>query len=705
MKSPTMRITAISLARRPDRWSAIEAHLQQVVPTELVHCIDVFAGTDARAHLPAGVGAGEEAIRALERATGCTIYRGWPITEVDDVRRCFPAVRASSDAEAWIAYERSINKLWKADRARLFIDFFFRHMTIGDVGACLAHLRLAERARAEGCSLQLIVEDDCRLTPGAVPALLAEVAVLDGVGIEWDIIYLQSTHYGRRPEAPVHASSTLLYAGHRKAHMCYALSTSGARKIAEAGLRDALLPYDEWLPALHSCHPRLDVMALPSVRKGRGELAADDADEAGGTGVGATGAVLGATGAVLGTMDAVLGADDAPFVALTFPDESGLCVPPGAAASASGRRSGRPKGATDSDSKAVSGSLVLLGDAGVCLDDGLQDEPDDDADAALLERTDLPDAMQLDQLLVPPERGPRAECAALAADGVPEHVAGAVSGAVSERLQAQLEAHSYALVRVNAGALEVLLEAEVGAIRFFSQPTAWKAKHAGPGGRVGQLLLWSCGFTSWPNRQQWHVVCGAPDAPSWPMEAADGNATLETVGSRELRTSLMGAEACLRELAMACLQRLGGADVPKLRERCEAMGSGTDPSVIDAFFYAAVDASSAAPAAAPKADGEQAGCASKTMQMAAHVDPGILTLTRASECPGIEIFDGARQGWVAVEALAAPDEVVVFAGEQLEKASRGRIRAARHRVAPPPPEHSGEDRISVVFELRAPGVK
>eukprot|EP00900_Chrysochromulina_parva_P014018 jgi/Chrpa1/22617/Chrysochromulina_OHIO_Genome00026461-RA len=55
--------------------------------------------------------------------------------------------------------------------------------------------------------------------------------------------------------------------------------------------------------------------------------------------------------------------------------------------------------------------------------------------------------------------------------------------------------HSYALVRVTAGALEVLLEAEVGDVRFFSQPTAWEAKHAGPGGRVGQLLLWSCGFT------------------------------------------------------------------------------------------------------------------------------------------------------------------------------------------------------------------
>jgi hypothetical protein len=108
---------------------------------------------------------------------------------------------------------------------------------------------------------------------------------------------------------------------------------------------------------------------------------------------------------------------------------------------------------------------------------------------------------------------------------VPEHVA------VSERLQALLEAHSYALVRVTAGALEVLLEAEVGAVRFFSQPTAWKAKHASPGGRVGQLLLWSCGFTSWPNRQQWHVVCGAPDAPSWPLvEAALHDSFIIVVG-------------------------------------------------------------------------------------------------------------------------------------------------------------------------------
>ena len=53
-----------------------------------------------------------------------------------------------------------------------------------------------------------------------------------------------------------------------------------------------------------------------------------------------------------------------------------------------------------------------------------------------------------------------------------------------------------------------------------------------------------------------------------------------------------------------------------------------------------------------------------------------------------------------MEQLAAADDVLVLAGEQLEQASGGRIRAAQHRVAAPP----GRDaRNSVVFELRAPG--
>ena len=112
--------------------------------------------------------------------------------------------------------------------------------------------------------------------------------------------------------------------------------------------------------------------------------------------------------------------------------------------------------------------------------------------------------------------------------------------------------------------------------------------------------------------------------------------------------------------------------------------------------------------------------------MAAHNDPGVLTLTLASQVPGLEVLDRARGPggvWMPLEALMAPDEVMVFAGEQLEAATSGRVRACLHRVdvrpqaagsRSGPTEEDGDaapavavapplGRNSVVFELRAPG--
>ncbi len=215
-RDATMRITAISLRRRPDRWSACEEHLRAVLPPALHSSLDLFAGTDAKACIPEGA-SGEAAVAALEERTGCTVYRGWPITEVADVRRCYPDLAAKSDAAAWVAYERACAAAWRPDRARLYVDFFHRHLTLGDVGAALSHLRVAERAHAEGVELQLVLEDDVRLTPRALPELQREIDLLGELGVGWDMIYLHSADYGRRPEPTVHPDSALRYAGHRKA--------------------------------------------------------------------------------------------------------------------------------------------------------------------------------------------------------------------------------------------------------------------------------------------------------------------------------------------------------------------------------------------------------------------------------------------------------------------------------------------------------
>ena len=159
-------------------------------------------------------------------------------------------------------------------------------------------------------------------------------------------------------------------------------------------------------------------------------------------------------------------------------------------------------------------------------------------------------------------------------------------------------------------------------------------------------------LSSWPQmREQWHVVCGAVDAQPWPRGALDScDGTANKAGANDadvgLRASLMHAEAVLRRVAMctlACAADVAmargdvcAAELAELRAKCTLMRDGTDPSVLDAFHYL------------PREDdeertvgegGEDEGGEGEEpeLAMAAHYDPGVLTLTRASDVPGLQI--------------------------------------------------------------------
>ena len=278
-----VRCTVICLERRPDRRIACEAHLRRVLPPAVLDTLDFYPAVDGKA------AAGQPpSVDAIEKSTDCRLYRGWPILDSDDVRRCYPRLCELGDVSAWVAYEKSF-AAWQRDRARLYVDFFCRHLTCGDVGAALSHFRVAQRAAAEGVALQVILEDDAALTADALPRLLREVELLRAAGVAWDLIYLMSSKYDRVPEPEVGVPGSLLrVASHRKVstgrrhrcvavlcmttiachqvHMAYALSAAGAAKLASSGFDGALLAYDDWLPSLHSTHPRDDVMGLESVR-------------------------------------------------------------------------------------------------------------------------------------------------------------------------------------------------------------------------------------------------------------------------------------------------------------------------------------------------------------------------------------------------------------------------------------------------------
>ncbi|KAL1508573.1 hypothetical protein AB1Y20_004672 [Prymnesium parvum] len=663
-----VRITAISLRRNASRWASCEAHMRAVLPPPLLAHFAMLDGTDARALI--GAARGEDALSALERAAQCTVWRLWPLTEGSHAAAAFPSAAALPDGEAWLHYTRAVRAAWRADRARLYTDLYFRCLSAGDVGACLSHLRVAEEAHADGVAVQLVFEDDARPSREAVGAILREVEHLACRGVEWDLIYLLSSQYDRREEPAACEGSALRVAAHRKAHHAYCLSARGAAKLATCGLRRSVLPYDDFLPALHSEHPRPDVRALPCVEAAR----------RGG------------------------------FVALTFPDERGreLC---GVAA-------------CGSDSKAGRGVTPLLGDAGVELEEveaegegegrgegeekgegavkregeekgegAVKREGEENGEGAVHREGEAAkgeveaeeggkEAKAEAEVKAEAEEKEEAEVKAkgeAASDALlPEAVSlaalcagGAAADGAARALAASLRAFSFAALAADGEATLPLAAAEQSCAAFFRRPAAEKAALRG-GGAVGSLRLWGCGYSSWPNREHWHVVAGAPDAQPWGEHA---DAPL-------FRRRMLAAAAAMEAIATRCL-----AALPAGRRLCDRLAARRqDPSVLDAFLYTRGEA--------------LCGGGGGAMHMEAHTDPGLLTLKRVSAVAGLQVYH--RGAWLPVEEAYDQTHLLLLAADQLEQATRGEvggaIRAASHRVAAAP---AGGERLALVYELRA----
>ena len=164
-------------------------------------------------------------------------------------------------------------------------------------------------------------------------------------------------------------------------------------------------------------------------------------------------------------------------------------------------------------------------------------------------------------------------------------------------------------------------------------------------------------------REQLHLVTDASTLAlvPWPRGALHG-----------LRGAAQCATAELHRLAVRLLATLDAGYEATRAAQAERLG---DPSVLDAFLYPQRDAAS--------------------LLMRSHADPGLLTLTLASDPAGLEVLDRASGRWTAVEALCACGDLIVLCGEALELVSGGRFCAAAHRVASAP-----RPRLSVVFELR-----
>jgi collagen beta-1,O-galactosyltransferase len=130
-----------------------------------------------------------------------------------------------------------------------------RPLKLGEIGCAVSHWLCWKRAHENGADVAVIFEDDVVLEGRCADRLPTELAKLTALDPHWDLAYL-----GRWPLEPdLPAAYGIVRPGYSYCTYGYALSAPGLQKVLAAGFERALVPVDEFLPAMYVDHPRLDV--------------------------------------------------------------------------------------------------------------------------------------------------------------------------------------------------------------------------------------------------------------------------------------------------------------------------------------------------------------------------------------------------------------------------------------------------------------
>lgn len=127
-----------------------------------------------------------------------------------------------------------------------------RPLRYGEIGCAISHLWCWQRIVQSGQCVAIIVEDDAVLRAGFLPRLLDGIAAASG---RFDLLYL-----GRLPQEPDRGHDrAFAIPGYSHCTYGYVLTQHAARVLLAADLKHALIPVDEFLPAMYHDHPRADV--------------------------------------------------------------------------------------------------------------------------------------------------------------------------------------------------------------------------------------------------------------------------------------------------------------------------------------------------------------------------------------------------------------------------------------------------------------
>jgi glycosyl transferase family 25 len=136
-----------------------------------------------------------------------------------------------------------------------------RPLKYGEIGCTLAHLACWHHATDHDAGYALVLEDDAVIHPTLLDRLLAALSRL-GSPPPFELLFL-----GRFPLAPDQPARLpdgqlahgLVTPGYSHCTFGYLLTRSGLTAVLSTNLESAIVPVDEFLPALYHSHPRLDL--------------------------------------------------------------------------------------------------------------------------------------------------------------------------------------------------------------------------------------------------------------------------------------------------------------------------------------------------------------------------------------------------------------------------------------------------------------
>lgn len=129
-----------------------------------------------------------------------------------------------------------------------------RPLKYGEIGCTLAHLACWTDAAARPEPYVLVLEDDAVPADAFLPRLLDRVAAIERVR-RFDLLYLG--RFPLEPDTP--AVPGAVVPGYSHCTFAYLLTRPAIAHLLAARLDQAIVPVDEFLPAMYHPHPRADL--------------------------------------------------------------------------------------------------------------------------------------------------------------------------------------------------------------------------------------------------------------------------------------------------------------------------------------------------------------------------------------------------------------------------------------------------------------